>query len=303
MPYFDKFPNIYYNNQLCKDITRRVKIVEGGTQSPSVFYPYELKDHLRPDVLSEFYYEDSTLDWLILLTNDIVDPYYHWYLNQENFDALMRCKYGSVEKSQKLTKFYRNNWYNDDEQLTVSFYNNNLPNLHKKYYTPIFGIKTDILSYKRKEESHVVNTNQIMQYTISSNTNISFTVGEIVDFKWAGQDSQVGTGEVVMCNNTTIRVQSVRDEFTANSANTMDIVGEDSGANVTVNATTTYFTNFTSAEGVFWERVSFYDWENEINEEKKNLKIIGDDIQELIVDEFTTRLRENVNEETGLVEE
>jgi hypothetical protein len=301
--YFEKFPNIVYANTIAVDLTRRVKIIENEKTSPYIFYPYELQHQLRSDLLSEYYYEDSEMDWFIYLSNQIIDPYYEWYLGDLELEKLLIDKYGSVETSLRKVVFYRNNWYNDENEISVPFYNNNLNNTYRKYYSPVYGIKQNIVSYKRKEDNTLTNTNRILQYTISTNNaSNAFTVGELVDIKATGTDATIGTGEVETSNTLMLRVKNVSDNTSANVTHMKDIVGETSGANVTANAVVTYFENITTDEGVFWDAVTYYDWEVERNEDKKNMKLIGDTLAPIVVNEFTSKLRQDVNEETGLVE-
>ena len=95
--YFDNFPKVYYSNTICRDLSRRVSI-DNNTDiqgSLDVFYPYEIKDYLRADHISEYYYNRSELDWLIYLTNKVVDPYYEWYLNDLQFQSFINEKYES----------------------------------------------------------------------------------------------------------------------------------------------------------------------------------------------------------------
>ena len=207
--YFEKFPNIYYRNSICKDLSRRISIdnntdIQGNYD---IFYPYELKSHLRPDHVSEYYYEDSELDWLVYLTNKVVDPYYEWYLNDQQFQSMLREKYESFENSIRLIKYYQNNWSNDDTSLTVSFYENNLEQKLKKYYKPDWGMGRKIISYSRKQDDSIVNTNRIVNYDIQYQSANTFIVGEPVDFKLI--TSVIGQGQVCYANQTNILVQSV----------------------------------------------------------------------------------------------
>lgn len=299
--YFQKLPNLYYNNYLVKDISRRAKLVEEPRKSPYTFYPYELKQELRSDQIAEYYYRDPELDWLIYMSNEIIDPYYQWYLNDRQFESLIVEKYGSLEHAQKKIVFYRNNWYNDDTELSVSFYNNTLQQSWKKYYSPIWGPGNKIISYKRKQFDATTNLNRIIEYNISANnTSNGFIAGELVDIKIPGQDATVGTGEVIIANSTILRIKNVDGNTSANSTFNKTIVGETTFANVTVSNADITFQNFTVDEGVFWSPVSYYDYESEINEQKKNIKLVSSSQSLILVDEFQQRMSEDVDSVTNL---
>lgn len=302
-PYFTKLPNIIYSNTIVKDITRRAKIVEGDAgKSPYVFYPYELNNEHRADHIADYYYGDPYKDWFIYMSNDIIDPFYGWYLSEDQFNELMIEKYGSVENSKKKIKYYRNNWYNDDEELTVSFYNNTLANSDMKYYSAVWSPNTDkIVKYVRKKDDHTMNTNKILEYTITTNNYIhSFISGEIVDLKNTGQEATVATGELVTANSTKIRIQSVSGNTTANSSLVLDIVGEDSFANMSVNAVSTVQENISNGEAVYWSPVYYYEWEQELNEQKKNILLVSDEDADIVIEQFERKINEDVDPETGL---
>lgn len=286
--YFNKFPNIYYRDKLCKDLTRRVRLTPDVKDNIELYYPVEVQAGFRADALSEAYYDDAELEWLIYLTNNIVDPYYQWYFSEINFNDFITKKYGSIATAQEKIKFYRNNWYNDDAELPVSVYNNTIDSSWKKYYEPVFGTGTNILYYTRKKEDWTVNTNKIIQYTISS--NISFVNNEIVDIKYLGEI--VGGGTVVASNSSVLILHHVSGNTSANTTATKTIVGETSSANGTANAAIVLQENFTNAEAVFWESVSYYDWELENYESKKTVNVIDSSLVMDITEEIRQKLKE-----------
>lgn len=290
--YFRNFPLISYNNKTVRDITKRAKIETNPTipESPYVFYPYEIKNNFRSDHIAEYYYEDSYLDWLIYMSNDVVDPYYDWYLPNDDVEALIERQHGPLDISQRKVKYYINNWAIDDTQLTPSYYNNTLANSHKKYYTPVFGISTKITSYKRKADNTVTNINRIQEYTIANTSSYAFITGELVNLRAAGSEATIGVGEVEMANSSIIRIKNVSDNTSANSTITKDFLGTISGATASANSMTITFENFSNSEVIFWEPITYYDYEHIRNERKKKIRLIGDGLHDLIIDEFKKKL-------------
>ena len=53
------------------------------------------------------YYGDETLDWLIFLCNNMMDPYYDWPLDYRKFTAYMKSLYGSVDVAKSTVFEYR----------------------------------------------------------------------------------------------------------------------------------------------------------------------------------------------------
>jgi hypothetical protein len=274
--YFNKFPSIYYNGNQCKDITRRVKINEKLKSGISLFNPLEMNAGMRPDHLAEAYYEDPELDWMVYLANEIVDPYFGWYLDEQDFDRYIVDKYGSIENAIEHVKFYRNNWAQDDTHISVGFYENNLPEEEKAYWSPIYGQGARIIEYQRKREDWVQNTNRIIQYeTFGANT--VFITGEIVDIIVGG--NPVGGGECISSNDTHLIIQHVTGNTIANTTWTKTLLGETSNnASVTSNASLILSENISNAESKYWRSVSWYDWEIEQNESKKILQVIDQNL-------------------------
>lgn len=266
--YFTKFPTTIYNNITCADITRRVKIVDQYLRIPNSYYEYEIQNYERPDLLADLYYNDSYYDWLIYLTNNVTDPFYEWYLTDEQFNQYIKDKYGSIELAIKQTKFYRNNWYNDSNEITTSYFNNTLANPLKKYYTPNFSNNIKILSYRRKAEDWTMNTNKIMLWNVTYTSGNSFTNGEIIDIKYNSE--VIGGAEIITSNTTSVTFQHVSG--VTNSS--VYIVGETSNSRANLTSLYNLHENITENENVFWERVSVYDYEYEMNEVKKHIKLM-----------------------------
>lgn len=299
--YFRQLPNMFYNNILCKDITRRVALIETEGTSPYVFYPYEIKHQLRSDLIAEYYYSDSQLDWFIYMTNQIVDPYYQWYLTDNQFASFINEKYGSVEKAIKKIKYYKTNWESDEKEISVSYYENNIDETWKKYYTPNFGVANKITSYKRRQEDVTINTNRILEYSVHSNNNdLSFIPGEIIDIRTTGTNT-VATGECVYSNLSHVAIQHVSGNTFVSGSSMKYLIGETSSANITSNGFSIIVQNITEEEEVFWSPVTQYDYDFAMNEQRKNINLIGNGLSDLAIREFVDRMREDVDPTSNMV--
>lgn len=113
MPHFFKhFPTVQYdvkkNNKPIEltNLTVRFKLQEVIQNRASIFYDYSIKESDRPDTIAHRYYNDDTLGWIILLTNQIIDPFYDWPLNSGDFDNYIIGKYGSVNSALNTTHHY-----------------------------------------------------------------------------------------------------------------------------------------------------------------------------------------------------
>lgn len=286
--YFIKFPQMYYSNTVCKDITRRVTLPDNVSLNSSLFYRYEVKFSTRPDVISENYYEDSTLDWLIFLNNGIIDPYYGWTMNDDEFDSFIEKKYGSIEIAKKKIKFYQLNWPTDETEISVSYFNNNLPGQLKKYYSPIFSNFDTIMSYKRKKEDLTINTNRILEFSLSSISGNGFSVGEIVDIYNPSQSQVIGGAEVIFSNNSVIKVHNI----SGNTSATNKVKGETSNTLATISSTLLLNKNIPDDEIVFWSPIYFYEYEMQINEKNKNIYLLKKEYSSEISEAIKNKLQE-----------
>jgi hypothetical protein len=94
--YFSNFPEQIYNNYLSLDITKRTKFKENTLTDPLLFLPYTVEDGEKPEDIAYYYYGSTEYVWLILLANDIIDPYYDWPMDQQFFYNYLMDKYADI---------------------------------------------------------------------------------------------------------------------------------------------------------------------------------------------------------------
>ena len=106
--YFRNVPNFEYVNRLpdshssseyieVKNLFKRGKIRDDIYENVTYFTKYSIKGDDRPDNVAFDIYEDSKLDWTILLANNIVNVQTEWPLTQESFENYLLNKYGTNE--------------------------------------------------------------------------------------------------------------------------------------------------------------------------------------------------------------
>ena len=94
--YFNQLPDFEYVSRLpnakigdyitVKNLFKRVFLREDIYQNLTFFKKYSVIGDDRPDNVAAEVYEDSTLDWLVLLTNNIVNVQNEWPLPQNDFN-------------------------------------------------------------------------------------------------------------------------------------------------------------------------------------------------------------------------
>lgn len=292
MKYFENFPTITYSNTNVVDITKRVRVGDSSKKSPYVFHPYDITFHLRSDQVAEYYYNNSFLDWLIYISNEVTDPFYDWYVRDDQLDNLIFMKYGSVETVKRKVKFYVNNWFEHaEEQISKDRYSNTIARELKKYYDPNYSEDGKIMSYKRTRVDYTMNTNRVIDYKISNwNFGNTFESGELVKIWQSGE--QVGAAEVVFSNSSILRIQSVSGNTFANTTTNTFIVGEVSKANVSLSQSNTMMENITEEEGVYWSPMSIYEWEVMRNEQRRTIRLLEPSVVPFVLSETITKLKQ-----------
>lgn len=281
MKYFRDFPTTTYDNFIAKNLLTRVDIPEDIRKNFSLFYSHTLKETQRLDVLAHQYYDDAENDWAIMLTNDIIDPYYEFPLNAIDFDNHIVKKYGSLQKAIQKVLYYRNNYIEDDEVLTVSGYNA-LPAYLKKYWRPEAGYNNQIVSYIRDEKDWTVNTNKILELTITlTDANNTFAVSDRVT-------QNTAVAEVTTANSSVLHIQHIEGEFVANVL----IQSTYSNASANVASVTELSYSFeNTAEEIYWSKVTAHDYELERNEKLKHIVLLDKNYQTQLEKKFREALR------------
>ena len=102
--YFEQLPDFEYVNRtddgkLISDYTKvknlfmRGKLREDIFQDTTTFEKYSIEGDDRPDNVAEKYYGNSSYDWIVLLSNNIINIYEEWPLPQAGWDAYLLEKY------------------------------------------------------------------------------------------------------------------------------------------------------------------------------------------------------------------
>lgn len=100
--YFSNFPkdfytfNDYYQNYVT-NIAARVSFEQKFINNIAAYYVHRVKDEETPEILAYKMYGNSERHWIILLMNNIVDPFYDWPLNYSSFNKYIISKYNSLE--------------------------------------------------------------------------------------------------------------------------------------------------------------------------------------------------------------
>lgn len=250
--YFNDFPLINVPGAgLVKNIIARPKI---NSHEQSLI-DYNLTAFMRPDQLAQIYYEDDTLDWSIYVANDIIDPYYDYFMNDDVFNKMIIAKYRSLDIAAQTIVMWMSNWRDDTAPaLTPSQYASLPTDVISFYDANALGGKT-VVNYTRKRKTVYKTTNLIVTYLLA--TPLVLTPGTVVTL-----GTFQGIGTVVSTNGNYVTVQHVINTYNVTTLN--NIV-------CTVIQTTQSISN---TQAPYFKPVSAYDLAYSLNESRRSIKLI-----------------------------
>ena len=106
--YFRKLPDFEYVSRLpdakisdyirVKNLFKKGYLKEDIFQDLTLFTKYQVQGNERPDNVAYKIYNDPSLDWIVLLSNNIINIQTEWPMQQYELDRYLLDKYGSYEK-------------------------------------------------------------------------------------------------------------------------------------------------------------------------------------------------------------
>lgn len=103
--YFSYLPNIEYVNRIpseqnissyteVKNLFKRVKLNNKLFQDLTNFTKYQIVGDERPDNVANKIYNNPNYDWIVLLSNNIINIQDEWPMSNRTFELYMNKKYG-----------------------------------------------------------------------------------------------------------------------------------------------------------------------------------------------------------------
>ena len=151
------YPFVTYNNLKAINLLVEAEVVKIYLEDYRLFYTYIIKNGERPDTLAYDAYGDSTLDWVIFLTNGIIDPYKDWILDEKQLISYLEKKYNTaVEKLTTTTiassiAYYYYKGIASDTPETIASYNYNMtPATYSKLGSPAGWVAKSVWDYENE---------------------------------------------------------------------------------------------------------------------------------------------------------
>lgn len=281
--YFENFPIITYQNFKALNLLDRAAIRDNLKLSVSNYFRYEIRSGMRPDQVANDVYGVPEYDWIIFLMNNIIDTYYGWPLNDQDLNATIVNKYGSLASAMEKILYWENNWYSDTSVITVDTYNS-LDASQKSYWAPVIQRGNKVSGYSRKRIDIKINTNKLGR--IDKDVSVgNFSVGD----KIISQANSSVYAEVEWANTTTLIVKNI-NQF---SDGLVNIVDTDSEA--TSNGTFTTFSvgGIPDLELNYYDPITAYEMELEKNHEKTLIILLKPEFIDQAVNLVGAALQQN----------
>ena len=209
--YFRNVPDFDYVSRLpgaknisdyvrVKNLFKRAKIREDIFQDITYFTKYKVNANDRPDNVAKEVYGDENLDWLVMLSNNIIHLENEWPMTQQAFENYTLSKYGSYENLYNTHHYETQQITNSKGDIiiekgievpktfSITFYDNNLgqeviannvtdPISNITYEERIQDEKSNIYLLDKRYISVVLNDlERIMPYKKGSTQFVDFDV-------------------------------------------------------------------------------------------------------------------------------
>jgi len=277
--FFKYFPQILYtqsNNSSSLDtvtnIMARFAFEEALKNNSAVFYDYDIREGQTPEEIAHKYYGNSEYHWIVLMFNNIIDPYYDWPMESSTLNAYINAKYSGIDNIIIVNggEGYSNGF------LSISSTNGVGGGANVSYTVNSTGA---IINIVPKSRGSFYNQDPIITASIGSNAIFSFN--EITSYSglsWAQNIVDVQAyykliTRVSSYDGTTIteKFQITSEEY-ANTGTTINNYMTQDGLTSTQTITTAFDT--------------FFDYEYNLNESKRKIKLLKPEYVEEVVKEF-----------------
>ena len=113
MSYFQRFNYVNYNSVQLTDILKRVKIRERIKTDAELFVTYFIKEGETPEMVATRAYDNPEQFWVILMANNITNPYGEWPVTSTTLIDIVGKKYG-------VDNIHATHHFEDKDGVTVN---------------------------------------------------------------------------------------------------------------------------------------------------------------------------------------
>ncbi|ASD50578.1 baseplate wedge subunit [Acidovorax phage ACP17] len=96
MTYFRKFSTLVYDRVVAQNILTAVLPSRLNVDRVFVYQNYRVSDGETPESVADKLYKDAKLYWVLLVVNDIVDPFVGWPMSDAELEEFVVKKWGAL---------------------------------------------------------------------------------------------------------------------------------------------------------------------------------------------------------------
>lgn len=296
MSYFSKFPRVLYsvnkegnNAKVVPDMLSRVKFLDSIISNQNLFFKYEIKGGETPEQIANRVYGNPEKHWIILLVNQLIDPQFDWALGPFEFEKHIKQKYGSLTISLKTSESYPANYTvgevvyqgstydKSTAEGVVVAYNSGTKVLQVKFPSQILANGSNITGVSSAQTHTIIGiTNNLDGYQWASNTISHYeatetrtnaddpTFSEVRKYRVTANGFNHSTNTIIAINTNT------------SYSNTYNVFSSVTGGNVQYTVATTI------------APVTYYDYEVELNENKRKIVVPKSTVVNAIETQFAS---------------
>jgi hypothetical protein len=100
MKYFETLPKIVQTingqSNIYTNLLARASMLPKIMTDPSNYYQYDIQEGDTPEIIADKYYGDSYRYWIVLFSNQLLDPQWDWPMSTTLFEHYMKNKYSNI---------------------------------------------------------------------------------------------------------------------------------------------------------------------------------------------------------------
>jgi hypothetical protein len=266
-----------------KNLFRRGKLRDDIFGNLSFFTKYQIIGDERPDNVAYKIYNDETLDWVILLSNNILNIQTEWPLPQSVFDEVMLEKYGSYEELYNGIHHYETKEIRDSAGNLIFSPGIQMPSTWKSGNGLVQSFKSEvqILSYELATKKVSILLNESIQnlnegsvITISNSKNSAFNG----TFTVAGIDAIDSSTNEVLGFNFNLNVNTTENIVLINGGEIVEFI-----STAPMKLSTSYYYQYYDINldsivripsSSFLTPVTNYEYESKLEDDKRNIFVL-----------------------------
>lgn len=134
MKYFQEMPKVSYPDIESDEVSKyrnltnlltRSAFLQEIVENTGIFYDYEVKDDETPEIIAHKLYGSVERFWIVLLFNNLMNPYYDFPLNSSQLNSLIQSKYGYNAETAQTTHHHYERRVTRTVQVNGAIYSSN----------------------------------------------------------------------------------------------------------------------------------------------------------------------------------